>query len=60
MGIFILNKGGDNIKKNPYTKKQLDHHANQKNYNSNAYKAMLDNRSRQIDLAKVEKRMGEK
>ena len=43
-----------------HTKKQLNHHANQKNSNNNAYKAMIDNRSRQIDLAKVERRMGEK
>ena len=48
------------VSSHTHTKKQLNHYANQKNYNSNEYKAMLDNRSRQIDLSKVERRIGEK
>ena len=32
-----------------HTQKQLNDYANQKNCNSNAYKAMLDNRANQLN-----------
>ena len=50
--FYFKSKGGGTMKhvsSYTHTQKQLNDYANQKNCNSNVYKAMLDNRANQLN-----------